>query len=113
MKINHNRIVLSVALLSLLLSGVSLYISTKPVSFKTVAANEIKDSYVTQLSNQAFTEAHHLERMGQFTQAFEAEMQRLSKTGQIILMGEAVLGGGQDISQEVAQNIIRALRHDD
>ena len=63
---------------SLLMSALALSNSLKPVVFKTLAANEIKDSYVAQLARQNFTKEQQAQKVEKFTKAFKEEISRTS-----------------------------------
>lgn len=96
-------IILSVIHLSLM--GITIRYASEKSKVYTIGVNRLTDSFTKSLNNTNLSDEQQSVQVVNFGKGLEEALHEFKSRGKILLMEEAVLSGGVDITVQVVERI--------
>jgi hypothetical protein len=108
---NYNKVIIASIVLNLFLSTYSIYMATYQKSVYTIGVNRLTDSFTTGLNNTALSKEQQTDLVINFAKVLDASLEEFRSGGRLLMMEEAVLSGGVDITEQVVAKIKNGMKH--
>ena len=96
--------------LNLGLSGYAIYKARANNTIYTIGVNRLTDSFVKGLNNTALSKEQQNAQLVGFCQGLDASLKEFKINGKVLMMEEAVLSGGIDITDQVVARIKKEMK---
>lgn len=102
-------IVSFIGLFNIALSVVALHKVNTSNKIYTIGVNRLTDSFTKQLNNTSLSKEQQSAQIINFAKGLEGALQEFKTSGGVLLMEEAVLSGGKDITEHVVKKIKKGM----
>ena len=92
------------SLANMVLMGITINHASKNKIY-TIGVNRLTDSFTKSLNSSNLSESEQSKQVIGFGKGFEAALHEFKVQGKVLLMEEAVLSGGTDITSQVVNRI--------
>lgn len=98
-------ITLMIGLFNMILLGVAFHAAKSCNVVYTIGVNRLTESFTKQLNNTTLSKDQQSAQMINFAKGLESSLREFKVGKGVLLMEEAVLSGGQDITEQVVKRI--------
>ena len=98
-------ITLMIGLFNMILLGVAFHTAKSCNVVYTIGVNRLTESFTKQLNNTTLSKDQQSAQMINFAKGLESSLREFKVGNGVLLMEEAVLSGGQDITEQVVKRI--------
>lgn len=111
--INKNlvAITLMMGLFNIILSAVAFHAAKSNNVVYTIGVNRLTESFTKQLNNTTLSKEQQAAQVINFAKGLESTLREFKVGNGVLLMEEAVLSGGQDITEQVVKRIKKGMEN--
>jgi len=101
----------SVVVLNFSLSVYAVFLTSGQKRIYTIGVNRLTDSFTQGLNNTKLSKDEQSSLLINFARGLDSSLSQFNAKGGVLMMEEAVLSGGLDITDQVAANIKREIEN--